>query len=202
MVKGFKPINTCKWENGRRGLPKQEELMCWRASVETWFSFSWWANNNPLGLMIANEWLLMHQPKWQNNHPKKLWELTYQHLTWSISNGRTGAYYCTFSSPILSKNISNWTQFVWSKTISSCEKLEEEQRWFFSGLRSRSAGTGTGCVGEWSWILDGATFFCTTTAQRHREQNAYYQQPHPDLLVKLHANYSRTFRWIPHNFHI
>ena len=78
MVKGFKPINTCKWENGRLELPKQEELMCWRASVATWFSFSWWANNDRKQMIIDASIQLPKQS------PKKLWECTSKALRRSI----------------------------------------------------------------------------------------------------------------------
>ena len=152
MAKGLKPINTCKWENGRRGLPKQEELMCWRASPETWFSFSWWAY-----IMIANKW------EFENILVSYLIDFKWRDRSMLL------LYLVT-----ISVEEYLWLSPDWSNTISSCEKLEEEQRCFFSGPTSCSAGTG--CVGRWSWILDGATLFCTTTAQRHCEQNAYYQQ--------------------------
>ena len=156
--------------------------------------------------MIANKWLLMHQPKSQNNHLKsfenvhqKHWESQFEIILVS--------YLIVFKwkdrSMLLLYLVTNlveeylWLSPIWSKTISSCEKLEEERRWFFSGPRSRSAGTGTGCVGEWSWILDGATSFCTTTAQRHREQNAYYQQPHPPFHTSLFLGRSIKYNQDP-----
>ena len=132
--------------------------------------------------MIANKWLLMHQPKSQNNHLKnfenlhqKYWKSQFEIILVS--------YLIVFKwkdrSMLLLYLVTNlveeylWLSPLWSSCFS-CEKLEEEQRCFFSGPTSCSAGTG--CVGRWSWILDGATLFCTTTAQRHCEQNAYYQQ--------------------------
>ena len=125
----------------------------------------------------------MHQPKSQNNHLKSFENVHQRHWEGQFENILV-SYLIDFKwkdrSMLLLYLVTIsveeylWLSPDWSNTISSCEKLEEEQRCFFSGPTSCSAGTG--CVGRWSWILDGATLFCTTTAQRHCEQNAYYQQ--------------------------